>query len=415
MSRSRHVRPSSPAVPRHRRRHNLPRLIQRGTIGMGIVALAALLGLGGTAALWSSSTSITPGAVYSGSLTVDAATAAAVRSEAFVQGADAPRYFSVSLTNTGSTTAALSVSTPTPSNDFAKAVTVAFALGVNVNDCSTVTYGTSGSWSAVPPVNKNVAPGEQVVLCVKTALDRSANVSGSYETSLTLTLTRGMWTASKTAKITQSVQAAAQPVAPATITCASAWGGGITIGWAQAPGMKDGMPYRIVVGGVTQQNSANAGYHTGVDFRSSGLVGAKAYTMDVFAVGSGIAHATREVYRTASGAVLCADPAQGPLVEASPGAAKFDCADNTGSSVKLAWSNPSGADGSWVYEARVGTTVLGNIGGYYTTNHWLGADKLSGFAKNQQHRVDIVRTGTQTVLFTGVIGIVDNGNLWCIA
>ncbi|WP_284233893.1 SipW-dependent-type signal peptide-containing protein [Arenivirga flava] len=314
MSRSRRQRPSSRSASRHRRARgtvDIGRFLVRGTLATVVVAFAALLGLGGTAALWSSTASVSVPSVTAGSIDITQSTLADA-TVVYANGT-ARKTTSLVVKNTGSASATVSAGVAI-AGDTGLASAIAVNLWrVSAASSCTETAASSGdamSWSALGRVSSTVAAGETQVYCLRTSLT-SAQISSyagkAYSATLTLTAKRGGWTSvDSLGKVAQSVKAVAASAPRFTCNDNSGWNTNVV--WSNPSGVPDTVKYQVRTGSTVL--GSNGTYWNTQDWIEreafSNLARNRTYTVDVIRTDTGATIATGAIRYDSEGKTWCA-------------------------------------------------------------------------------------------------------------
>ncbi len=247
MSRSRNLRASSRRAA-HRRSDARPQLgsiLRRATLGTVVVAGAALLGLSGTAALWSSTASVAVAPVTAGSidLTQSASTDGTV---AYATGTTR-KTIALTLRNTGASSANVSAAATTTGDAGLAGAVVVNVWRVSAASACTetaATAGENGSWASLRNLPTTLAAGETQYYCLRTSIT-DAQVSSfggrSYAAALTLTGKRGGWTSvDGLANVSQSVVKTAPRV-----SCSDNNGWNVYLSWSNPAGAPTSTRYQV--------------------------------------------------------------------------------------------------------------------------------------------------------------------------
>ncbi|UFS58071.1 SipW-dependent-type signal peptide-containing protein [Subtercola endophyticus] len=159
---------------------SVPRTFAFAAITAGAIVVAAVLGAGGTFALWNSSANASgPVSVQSGTAALSVSSALAMSTARLYPGGTVTG--AVTLANTGNTPLALRVtglSAGTPATAFSSALTIGVGPGTAAAcTAGTVTptwTGTAATWAA-GSLATTVAAGSSAPLCVSIALATSAD------------------------------------------------------------------------------------------------------------------------------------------------------------------------------------------------------------------------------------------------
>lgn len=248
MSRSRNLRASSRRAARHRRGASRPQLgaiLRRATLGTVVVAGAALLGLSGTAALWSSSASVAVAPVTAGSidLTQSGSTDGTV---AYAAGTTR-KTVALTLRNTGASSANVTAAATTSGDTGLAGAVVVNVWRVSAASACTeaaATAGENGSWASLRNLPTTLAAGETQFYCLRTSIT-DAQVSSfggrSYAAALTLTGKRGGWTSiDGLANVSQSVVRTAPRV-----SCNDNNGWNVYLSWSNPAGTPSSTRYQV--------------------------------------------------------------------------------------------------------------------------------------------------------------------------
>ncbi|MET0161217.1 MAG: hypothetical protein ABW204_01055 [Microbacteriaceae bacterium] len=425
MSRRRHVRPSSPAVPRHRRSFDPTRLIKPGTIGAVVIAFAALLGLGGTAALWQDSATVAPATLTSGSIGVQQA---GFSDAAFTYSSGAlTRTTLLTITNPKSSDAQLSVSAKAlkdPNGLFAKVDLAAWPKSLAGCDVAATPSGAwTGKWAGLSGLSAPLPAGAPLELCLRTTLPNVSGIAGhSYEAQITLIAQLGGWQSSTTASVTQGV-AAATPSAPVATTCDGGDGYNVYIRWPNSTlsePAKSNFRYNIAVDG--KKYVPNAEPHGGwteaqllntVLRESLKISGTVPVTVHERTSNGGngalvaqgwvdISYANERQY------VRCAT---GPAT--APAIVPFSCETLSYGAVNATIVNPVGSHAGWKYDITIGSSRFASVVGDGDMSEAFSAAQLAKLAKSTTHQVSIVRSATGVQYFSGSIYIAGDGTPYC--
>lgn len=345
MSRRRYVRPSSSAVPRHRRSFDPTRLIKAGTIGAAVIALAALLGLGGTAALWQDTATINPGSLSSGSIGIQQDGFTTIGGEI---ASDGVRSTKLTVTNPGRSTATISSTVAFTADSDAglvKDVRVhLWAMAPGTNCETTATPAGAGSpWAAIQGLPAAVQAGQSIDYCVRTVLSNPAAYAGkSYSATLTIVASNGSWRSSARADFTQKVA----PAVAATGSCNQAWEAEIR--WDEPSTVKSYVLYELVLGTkVVDQGNLNSNsryvYLAGSTYLSSAQKGTE-QELFVRVKGTTAKVASWTIQYGLDGRTRCA-----PLPA-------FTCVQTSSSQITLTWN---GASGNWRAMSAKGSIASG--------------------------------------------------------
>ncbi len=313
MSRSRNLRASSRRAA-HRRSGARPQLgsvLRRATLGTVVVAGAALLGLSGTAALWSSTASVAVAPISSGSL--DIRQSAVTDASVAYASSTTRKTAALTVRNTGTTSGTVSAAVTTSGDS-----TLAGAVSVNLWRVSAATACTEGaassgdatSWNGLNGVSAPIAAGETQVYCLRTSLTTqqiNALAGRSYTATLSLTAKRGNWTSTASfAPIAQSV-ARATTTAP-RLTCTDNGGWNLKVDWNNPNGAPDSVRYQVRTGSTVLASNGSYWYTEDWIERSafSNLARNRTYPIEVVRTDTGAVVATGSIRYDSNGQTWCA-------------------------------------------------------------------------------------------------------------
>lgn len=416
MSGRRHVRSSSP-VPRHRRQRRLSvvSLIKPGTIGAALVAFAALLGLGGTAALWQDSATVAPSSLQSGSIGVQQAgfDGAGVEYSAGVS----QKTTSLVLSNPGRSVADISASASiTGSTSLASRVSIRIWAPAGADCAVSTPAGEAGTWAALKGVPATLAAKSSVTLCLQTTLnDRSTDVGASYSAQLTVVASRGSWRSSTTATVTQSLRAIT-PVSVGTCTGSGSGAYSARFDWPASPmaePAKSNLRYNVTAGGKTYTPAGEpSGSWTQAQFAGdtaraqigSGFFEVKIYER-VTAANGAVSNGTQ----VASGWIEIGTSNEEPWARCASGPAPssvtakaLTCRTPWFQGLQLSIDDPAGYHDQWRYDIVIGSQTLTSGLSHYSQTRTLSSAELRAIGSGT-FDVKVVRGGL--TYFTGKIRV----------
>lgn len=310
MSRSRNLRASSRRAA-HRRDGAKPQLgsiLRRATLGTVVVAGAALLGLSGTAALWSSTASVAVAPVTAGS--IDVTQSGSTDGTVAYAAGSTRKTIALTLRNTGSSSADVTASATTSGDaGLAGAVVVNVWRVAAASACteSAATAGENGSWASLRNLPATLAAGETQVYCLRTSVTDAqlASFGGrSYTAAMTLTGKRGGWTSvDGLATVSQSVVKTAPRV-----SCSDNGGWNVYLSWSNPTGASSSVRYQVRSGSTVL--ASNGSYWWPADWVSPSSFASSArgasYPVDIVRTDNGEVVAAGTLRYDANGRLWCA-------------------------------------------------------------------------------------------------------------
>ena len=325
--------------------------------------LLALVGTGGSFALWRGSASVQAAPVSAARVTM---TQTGFTPLSFTYKSSAlTTTAGVQLTNTGdlagnfSSTVALAAGS---SSALANAITVLVWPVSTLASCTTSASSSGAAsfkWNTIPVLTGTLAVGASQTYCLRTSIpSASLGITGSVVATLTSVLTVGSWTATATSTATQQNQPdTTAPTAPGTPVASGTTATSTVLTWTASTDAVGVASYDVYRNGVLVANVASPTY-TDTSLAASTTY---SYTIKARDAANNVsaASAARSVTTTAPPAPAGPDAALWYHVVNTTSGKCVD-ADNSGTAngtVLLQWSCGSSANQSWQFRP-VG-------GGYY--------------------------------------------------